>query len=265
MSGAPVSTLILACRERRFRLNLRRAITNNLYSQARSCAGFSTFDEDEQRRVEQSKHAKAMVDALLAGEETEAPDAVRVHVMLAAPSLAAIAENERALRKLIEKTAVALPVWDAWGKAVRGFGAFGLGLIVGEAGDLALYSNPAKLWKRMGLAVMDGRAQGRPEKGAGAEEWIEHGYNPLRRSVVWTIGDALIKQGEAYRTIYLERKELEAGRCETKMHAHRRAQRFMEKRLLRDLWVEWRRAAGVEPAVECIEPAAGRLAHAGTQ
>jgi hypothetical protein len=29
------------------------------------------------------------------------------------------------------------------------------------------------------------------------------------------------------------------------MHIHRRAGRYMAKRLLRDLWVEWRRAAAL--------------------
>jgi hypothetical protein len=65
---------------------------------------------------------------------------------------------------------------------------------------------------------------------------------------VWTIGDALIKGNrDGYRRLYLERKALEAERpeVETKMHAHRRAQRYMEKRLLRDLWREWRRLDGL--------------------
>ena len=69
---------------------------------------------------------------------------------------------------------------------------------------------------------------------------------------MWNIGDALIKgnrDGE-YRTIYLERKAYELAR-EPEMKpikAHRRAQRVMEKRLLKKLWQAWRRAAvGLQP------------------
>jgi hypothetical protein len=113
----------------------------------------------------------------------------------------------------------------------------------------------------MGLAVMDGVRQGGLKKGSGAEAWIEHGYNPKRRSQVWNIGDAMIKAqvrkvkddadddsgervalgeyGQAYldsKLKYLEREGI------TPMHAHRMAQRYIEKRLLKNLWQAWRRA-----------------------
>jgi hypothetical protein len=116
-------------------------------------------------------------------------------------------------------------------------------VIVAEAGDLNNYANPAKIWKRMGLAVFDGKRQGGLPKTASAEEWIAHGYTRKRRSLMWNIGDALIKgnrDGE-YRTLYLQRKDYEVARDpEMKpIQAHRRAQRVMEKALLRDLWVAW--------------------------
>src|SRR5258706_5999779 len=63
---------------------------------------------------------------------------------------------ERAATKEMERLASLLPVWGAFGEGVRGFGARSLAVIVGEAGDLANYVSVAKLWKRMGLAVMDG-------------------------------------------------------------------------------------------------------------
>ena len=76
-----------------------------------------------------------------------------------------------------------------------------------------------------------------------------HGYSPRRRSVMWNIGDPMIKcsirEGKAispYGQIYLDRKAYEVARNpEIKpIHAHRRAQRYMEKRLLKDLWKEWK-------------------------
>jgi hypothetical protein len=103
---------------------------------------------------------------------------------------------------------------------------------------------------------MEGVRQGGLAKGSSAEQWIEHGYNKRRRSVVWTIGDSLIKTNKDdkgdpgfYKKIYNERKEYEtknltktAKKAKEKFKpivVHRKAQRYMEKRLLRDLWNEW--------------------------
>lgn len=144
-------------------------------------------------------------------------------------------------RKLVEKRlaelAYQLPV-SPWVDTARGFGIASLAAIVGEAGDLGDYANPAKLWKRFGLAVMpDGTRQRRI---AGVEA-LAHGYSPARRSVAWNIGSNLIKSRGSYKAIYDARKVIELPRVETKAHAHNRAQRYIEKRLLRDLWAAWRR------------------------
>jgi hypothetical protein len=143
--------------------------------------------------------------------------------------------------KRMEKLAKMLPVWPWW-ECTRGVGALALAQIIGEAGDLSGYPNPAKLWKRMCLAVVEGAAQ-KKVKGAGA---LKQGYSPRRRSVMYVIGDCLIRAGEnPYKLVYDERKELEATKLPDgpKMKIHRRAHRYMEKRLLRDLWREWRRCA----------------------
>jgi len=154
----------------------------------------------------------------------------------------------------METYAKRLPVCEWW-ITEKGRSYTGLALIVGEAGDLSNYANPAKLWKRFGVAVLDGIRQGGLSKNATAEQWIEHGYNKKRRSVLWTIGDSLLKtNGKTgkYKRIYDERKKFEMKRLKKVWvadgkkaksfkpgHAHRRAQRYMEKRLLVDLWNEW--------------------------
>lgn len=154
---------------------------------------------------------------------------------------------ENAAKKQMAKLAKQLPVWDAFGKDVRGFGEVSLAVIVAEAGDLSLYDSEAKLWKRMGLAAGQNRVPAGLSREARAEAWIARGYSPRRRSHMWNIGDALIKgnQDGKYRTMYLARKEYELARDPemSKMHAHRRAQRYMEKKLIRDLWRAWRRAS----------------------
>jgi hypothetical protein len=75
---------------------------------------------------------------------------------------------------------------------------------------------------------------------------VEHGYDAERRSVVWSLGEAVVKVGGdgPYRALYLERKALEHSRDPemSKAHAHARAKRYMEKRLLRELWREWWKA-----------------------
>jgi hypothetical protein len=162
-----------------------------------------------------------------------------------------------AVKKMV-KLAKTLPVWTSFGESVRGFGEASLAVIVAEAGDLSNYSTHSKLWKRMGLAVMDGVRQGGLAKGASKDAWIAHGYNPTRRSKMWNIGDALIKGNRdgVYRTLYLNRKAYELMRDpEMKpIKAHRRAQRYMEKRLLRDLWKAWRAAVVVADGSSVICP-----------
>jgi len=196
--------------------------------------------------------AKSMCRRLLAGDKTEAEvlyksalnggthDLAATAYLAMHPLLEARKGIEQA-RKVVEKRllvlAKELPV-AAWIEGTRGVGLLSLAGIVGEAGDLSAYSNPAKLWKRMGLAVIGGERQRKVEGAKG----IEHGYNPARRSLMWTIGDCIVKAGGPLKELYNERKAYETPRVKTKMHAHNRAKRYIEKRLLRDLWRAWRDA-----------------------
>lgn len=155
-----------------------------------------------------------------------------------------VSVGEKDLEKRLRKLAMQLPVW-AWVEGINGFGAVGLAQIVGETGDLAQYDNPAKVWKRMGLAVINGERQ---RKVAGAAA-LDHGYNPQRRSIMWVIGDSLLKKQNAYREVYLAEKERQAELHpeHSKMQHHLRAKRYMEKRLLKDLWIAWRATGIVQP------------------
>jgi hypothetical protein len=91
--------------------------------------------------------------------------------------------------KAMEATAKQLPC-EPFRASVRGLGLLGVAIIVGEAGDLASYPTKSHLWKRLGLAVIDGERQQRksdPEKAAA------HGYSPQRRAEMWTLGDSLMR------------------------------------------------------------------------
>lgn len=156
----------------------------------------------------------------------------------------------------IAALAMELPVWP-WVESIRGFGAKGLGLIIGATGDLSKYSNPGKVWKRMGLALVDGERQ---RRSADAEKAVAMGYSPRRRSLMHIIGDSLLKQnglsGDGYyRKVYDDRKAYTETQHQdwTKVHRHMDALRYMEKRLLRHLWQVWNRPANthVKP-IACL-------------
>lgn len=182
---------------------------------------------------------------------------------------APFAAFEETHTKELERLAAALPVWDAWAKNVRGFSSRGLGTIIGAAGDLSTYPKKGHLWKRMAVAVIgagDGvndRRQGGLSKNAPKEEWIAHGYDRRRRSLMFVIGEGLIKQRSEYYDVYRRRKDYEravakgrglevapsaaiprkrAAEFMSEGYVHKRAKRYMEKRLLRDLWNAWRSA-----------------------
>jgi hypothetical protein len=186
---------------------------------------------------------------------------IGVSLATRAPFENAEKDAKAAMVELVEQ----LPVWR-WAENVRGLGAASLGTIVGEAGDLAAYPAKGHLWKRMGVAPRDGKAFStwRRTGGLTADDWTDAGYSPMRRSRMFVIGEVMVKTpGSAYRQVYLDRKEYEraealrrgltvcpAGKIPKGRAAefisdgwiHLRAQRYMEKRLLRDLWQAWRTA-----------------------
>jgi hypothetical protein len=170
-----------------------------------------------------------------------------------APLDVAIAEQEKLLTKLGKQ----LPVWD-WAAPILGLSSRFLAMVVAEAGTgPGDYRTPSALWKRMGLAVIDGQRQ-RKVAGEGA---IEQGYVGRRRALLWNIGESIIRKqvrkggvaiGELGQ-LYLDRKAYEAERAERPIVAHNRAKRYVEKRLLRELWKAWR-AATRPAAIGNTEP-----------
>lgn len=133
-----------------------------------------------------------------------------------------------------------------WINGIRGVGLKSLATIVGEAGDLSNYANPAKLWKRLGLAPFNGKMPSTwrfgKEGSLTSEQWSELGYSPRRRSVMYVIGECIVKQNDgAYRARYDEAKTKAAeshpdwskGRC------HNHGMLLATKRLVLDLWKQW--------------------------
>lgn len=155
----------------------------------------------------------------------------------------------------------------------RGVGELSFAGMVGEAGDIGSYKSVSALWKRMGLAVIDGRRQ---MKRTNVEEAELHGYNPSRRSLMWNVGGGLIggmgrgprpASGEDisardewtyWQKLFVERCRYECAKDPEKIAlatvekngekkesypliAQARAKRYVEKRFLRKLYAAWRR------------------------
>lgn len=302
-----IDRIIEAHRERMFAMNNRKRSNLALLAYLRLALGWSRKRPKPERDAIAAR-AKALVDhgeSLLANAATEVINIEREKCGKAPKKLKALepadpayAEHssiiEASVRsrapydaieadrtKRLERLAMGLPVWSAWAKDVRGFGAVSLATIIAETGDLSRYPDHSKLWKRLGLAVIDGRRQGGLPKSASKADWIAHGYSRQRRSYMFVIGDVLVKQGERYREIYLARKETERAKTEASGlivapaakipesraaefvsdgHIHRRAQRYMEKRLLKHLWQAWRRA-GADMPIRAIESVPAHYTH----
>lgn len=238
-----IAEIRAAHRRRVFAMDQRKRGNLALGAYIRMQLGWSKALPEPDRKRIAGEAARLLDDP--AGSEWE-PDILAGHA-----AVLPFEQIEKLALKHMEKCAEQLPVWLTFGEPIRGFGAASLAVIVAEAGDLANYSTHSKLWRRMGLApftqhgVTQSCAQWRGG-GLSAEDWVAAGYSMRRRSRMWNIGDALIKGNRdgRYRTLYLQRKAYELAR-EPDMQpikAHRRAQYYMEKRLLRDLWRAWRMA-----------------------
>jgi len=120
------------------------------------------------------------------------------------------------------------------------------------------------LWKRLGLAPLDGKAMStwRMKGGLSADEWTEAGYSPRRRAEIYAvISEPLFRANTVaqgpYRAIYDRRRArtAEAHPNWTKAHSHMDGLRIMTKHLLRDLWQEWNGRKAGSSAPERAEDA----------
>lgn len=250
-------------RNRVFAMDQRKRADLALGSFLRMVLGWSpALDADARRAI--ADRATGLIKAVERGQGTAdlAASGLSDVILAAVQARQPFDAVEAAAEKQMATLARQLPVWAEFAEATPRFGTLGLAIIVAEAGDLSAYPKKGHLWKRMGLALVDGVRQGGLPKNAAKAEWIAHGYNRERRSRMFTIGDSLIKGAGPYRDVYLARKAYEQAKATeaglivapsakipakraaefiSDGHIHRRAQRYMEKRLLRDLWQAWKR------------------------
>ena len=152
--------------------------------------------------------------------------------------------KEEAFKLLVAE----LPIW-AYAKTLPAFNTKEFARLVGVAGDLSNYPSVNALWKRLGLAVLDGRRQHRERSKEGA---AAQGYSPKRRRQAWIIvnkmfikdsswkgDDGKTKEAGEWRLCYDKKKAVYLERGWLPQHAHKAAVRYMGKCILKALYKKW--------------------------
>lgn len=152
---------------------------------------------------------------------------------------------EDGIDRQLERLAKQHPMNDWVTNQAKGLSLRSFCILFGITGPLDRFPNVAKLWKYLGLAVVDGAA---PKRTRGQKL----DYSPHGRTRCYIIGESIVKAGGGgkYRDSYDTKKAYyhETRPDWTLAHAHRAAMRYAVKELLKDMWVEWRRVMGEEQA-----------------
>ena len=264
--------LSLAFRRYKYIMKLRIATGNTMMGLCRMTVGF----HDETNSIKMSElnaKAKNIHDAVinkkvpeLGPEDQVAAKAVQELLLEIYPNFRNFELENKKYVKILEDSSEKFSehVLEWVDDHVKGVGRLTVAKVIGMTGDLLKYDDPAKVWKRLGVAVLpdkNGRLvrQGGDGEGMDKKTWIVHGYRPHFRSEVALIGDNLRRQKHEYfYPLYLRRKEYELEKLKPeeeerkkaarkkgwkgyaiKAHADKRALRFIEKRFLLHLWSVW--------------------------
>ena len=265
MTIETIDTIKAHHRRRRYAMKLQQKLDRAIESYVRINYTEWTPDADEKERAKFNRE----VAKIIAAARKDDGDADLVELVqktdLAREPFDAM---RKAAEKEMEKLAGDLPVAE-WVGGVRGAGLLGLATILAEAGDLSNYPNPAKLWKRLGFAPYDGLAGSswkrdtwRP-RALTKQEWTDNPFSGRRYALmhqiaVWLvnaqwIGKAKTESGEGepagpYGDVYAARRQHTLTTHPDWSDGHRRmdALRITMKEFLKDLHVEWHRAAALE-------------------
>lgn len=255
-----VSELIGLQRQRRFCITSQSRCDRSVESFIATLIGYSNGADPKERKAVFAQASAFRKKVEKDGEGLHVFDNLARRALSVAVPLIILSANSRAgldrhrtqVEKRMRQLVRTLPGY-ALVEAVKGFGDLGAAVIIGETGDLAGYATKERVWKRLGLAVIDGQRQGRRTN---AEEAAKHGYNPKRRSEVWNVGDSLLRaqwRGARdnasahpigpYGEIYQARKAHTATREGwTPAHRDNDARRVMTKALVEALWKAWRQS-----------------------
>lgn len=210
--------------------------------------------------------ALAMAERVKKGGEESIVGHIREAVDIIARSINDVARERERIDADIGRLAKGLPI-APWVEVIKGFSHTQAGLILAETGSLSNYPTVSSVWKRMGLAVINGGAQRRVVGDAATL----HGFVPRRRAVMYMIEDTILRQsitaekedqprasktplGDVYMRERAKREARIADGEKLWKGAHFQARRIMGKELLRQMWVEWRRRVDLIEDIEQRDP-----------
>jgi hypothetical protein len=250
--------LIAWQRKRQTVINSRIRVENRLIAiVAVEDFGYNSITTPKNQRKPLFEKARLHIQKVIKGE---AESSIKEIIDASWQGVHAFKVLEIIYKKNIEKLVRQLPV-ISWLKDrdQLGIKEMLVGAVIGEAGNLLNYPNPAKLWKRMACTpheyeghVHMGQAWAsdklRKKNGVPVslpkEEWIKFGYNKQRRKISYQIGHNIVLQNKEgpYRTRFKEVRAL----CNT-IHSDWPDIRKMKhsallatKLFLKNLWIEWR-------------------------
>jgi len=200
---------------------------------------------------------------------------------------------DRDIGRIVERMPIA-----SWVDGIKGLSHEQVGKILADLAakkldhsyaTLSDYSGPAKVWKRLGIGMVDGEAQRRIKNSPGLA--LLHKFSPQRRARLYVIEDTVIRAsirgpklidpatgkpvlnedgkavrdtskpsvpiaplGEVYCRHYARLAERKEAGEKFWTGIDREAKRRMMKELLRQLWVEWRRSVDRDLDIEQRDP-----------
>jgi hypothetical protein len=210
--------------------------------------------------------ALAMAERIKKGSKEGGDGHARAAIDIIARNINDVAKKRERIDADIGRLAKTLPI-APWVDTVTGFSHTQAGLILAETGNLSNYATPSRVWKRMGLAVLNGAAQRRIK----GDDAIPQGYVPRRRAVMYMIEDTVLRLsitgekedqprasinefGDIYMRERAKREARIAAGEKLWKGAHYQARRIMGKELLRQMWVEWRRRVDMIDDIEQQDP-----------
>jgi len=188
-------------RQRAWYIKSRNMMGNRLQATVAGMQGYNSGLKEAERKklfLEAGKHIKKVGR----GEAEQNP-----LILTGLIAIKAFEDEKKSTEKEMLKLVKQLPV-ASWVEKPeqRGFGLLFLAIVVGETGDLSNYSNPGKLWRRLGCAPFTkggetlmgatwrGRGNGKRGEKLHASDWEAFGYSPRRRSIAFLIGENIVKQ-----------------------------------------------------------------------
>lgn len=263
-------------RARRFAMGIQQVLDNKLSAFVRINATDWHPTDDESERAKANKEVEGIIKAAREGKG----DPMIIGMVAVTDKAREPADAERAKHeKAMEILAADLPV-AKWIESIPGIGLPGLATIIAETGDLANYSNVAKVWKRLGYAPYRDKAgstwkrpKWRNADALTAEEWTENPFSGRRYALIHTISiwlknkqwigaakteDGVGKPNGPYGEVYAKRRAHTAITHPdwTKQHSHMDALRVMMKEVLKDLYFEWnpeKKLAGPRDLIEILQ------------